>query len=157
MLSRYLKAGLMGLVVVIAFGVAGFLVAGRLFNFILFAPRDLGLTVSASQQVALAESFPLQITVVNQGSITQTLQHIEISKPYLNGVVILRSDPPFAVGSASRIWQTYSYDLPLPPGQSVIITLSAQALVAGNYQGELDVCLAAQRCRRVALVTRVEP
>lgn len=157
MLSRYLKTGLMGLAAVLVLGITGFWAASRLSNFILFAPRDLQLTVSASQQVAPAESFPLQVMVVNQGSAAQTLQQIEISKPYLEGVTIVGSDPPFHDESASRNWQVYNYQLLLPPGQSVVITLSAQAQAAGNYQGELDVCLDARRCRRVALVTRVTP
>lgn len=157
MFFRTVKTGLIILVGVIILGAAGLLAASRLFNFILFAPRDLSLTVSASQQVAPAESFPLQITVVNQGDAAQTLQEIEISKPYLQGVAILGSNPPFTGESTSRNWQAYSYELPLPPGQSVTITLSAQAQTEGNYQGELDVCIDARRCRRVALVTRVEP
>lgn len=162
MLARYLKPGLTALAVVLVLGLAGFFAASRLSNFILFAPRDLDLNVVVSQQVAPAENFPLQITLVNQGSVAHTLQQIEISRPYLKGIAILGSEPAYADESASalagrRNWQRYSYELPLPPGQSVIITLSAQALSEGNFQGELDVCLESRRCRRVALVTRVEP
>ena len=157
MFARYLKPGLTALAVVLVLGLAGFFAASRLSNFILFAPRDLDLSVAVSQHVAPAETFPLQITVANQGSVAHTLQQIEISRPYLKGIAILGSEPAYADESAAHNWQRYSYELPLPPGQSVTITLSAQALSEGNFQGELDVCLAARRCRRVALVTRVEP
>ncbi|MCA9939675.1 MAG: hypothetical protein KC418_13605 [Anaerolineales bacterium] len=157
MITRYIRTALIGFALFLILVIGGLLLASRLFNFILFAPRDLSLVVAAPQQTTVGAQVPLQITIANEGEDALNIDHIEISRAYFRAMTVLSSDPPFLTEASSRNWEIYGYAISLAPGQSMDINLTAQAQTVGNYQGELDVCVSDLRCRRVALVTRIEP
>ena len=61
----------------------------------------------------------------------------------MTGVVVKSMDPPFSGAEHIPIdnTQSYSLDLPLPPGREVVITISALAAHEGDYAGDFDFCI----------------
>lgn len=85
------------------------------------------LTVSKNQE------FDITVTVKNNATKTQTLNSIEISDEYLEGIEITTSD---SINEGSYYFLTgqyYEYYYDIPPGEEEIITFRTKTIKAGDF------------------------
>ncbi|MDX1436925.1 MAG: hypothetical protein R3335_08945 [Anaerolineales bacterium] len=62
---------------------------------------------------------------------------------YLEGIIIESSNPMFRDSSHIPIDNTisYSYDIPMGPGEEIWVVFTAYAAKAGDYAGDIDFCI----------------
>jgi hypothetical protein len=106
-------------------------------------PEDVEVRAEAPVSASTDEAFKVVLTVRNTGSETKTLVDVDIADEFLEGVVIQSMDPPFkdAMHIPFDNTQSYSMDLPVPPGQTVTVTVNAYAAHAGDWSGDVDFCI----------------
>ena len=105
-------------------------------------PENVEVAVDWPTAVEREVRFEIQVHVYNTAAIEQTLVTLGADE-YLKGIVIESSDPPFSefghIPLASGT--SYSYDLAIPPGREISITLFAYAAHRGDYAGEFHLCI----------------
>ena len=71
------------------------------------------------------------------------LLDLDIAGEYLKGILIESSNPPFSQSEHLPFggWISYSYNLALPPGKEISVTLFAHAAQQGDYSGEFGFCI----------------
>jgi hypothetical protein len=87
--------------------------------------------------------------VKNASRSPRKLVDVDVADAYLVGIAIERSEPPFSQASHVPLDNTMShtFNLTIPPGAEVVVTFHAQAVRAGDYSGDVDVCIDSQiRC-----------
>lgn len=106
-------------------------------------PQDVEVMAEAPVSANVDEPFKVVLTVRNTGPETKTLVDVDIADEFLEGVVVQSMDPPFkdAMHVPFDNTQSYSMDLPVPPGQTVTVTVSAYAAHAGDWAGDVDFCI----------------
>lgn len=106
-------------------------------------PRHIAVDVSAPLHTAKGEEFTFEVSVQNKAERPQLLYSIDISDEYLDGIAILRSEPPFTDCYHVPIDNTQCYEFKhdIPPGDELIVTFYAVALDPGEYSSYLDVCI----------------
>ncbi len=122
-------------------------------------PENIEVTVDSPTTIKQGERFAIRVSVRNTGASEQTLVDLDIADEFLKGVVIESSDPPFSQSMHISVDNTisYSYDLAIPPGKEISITLSAYAAYQGDYSGEFDFCINSETsCLSYAVRTIVE-
>lgn len=89
------------------------------------------------------DTFGLAIQIENLDARPRVLDSIEFSPDYLAGITIEESAPPFTTASERPYSgdQAYIFDLTLESGEIVTVEFSAVGQQAGEFSGELDVCL----------------
>ena len=116
--------------------------------------------VDAPTRVPVGEPFTIEIVIENPTLAPHELHSIDIDLSYLEGIEIVGSVPAF-----SRTFRltpllpqrTFSYGRHIPAGETVVIELQAAANVAGDYGGNLDVCInSGGNCRPFSLETQIE-
>lgn len=107
------------------------------------SPENIEVAVDSPTSIKQGERFAISVSVRNTGRSEQTLVDLDIADEFLKGVVIEGSDPPFSESEHIPLDNTisYSYDLAIPPGREISITLSAYAAYQGDYSGEFDFCI----------------
>ena len=106
-------------------------------------PENIEVAVDSPTRIKQGERFTIRVSVRNTGASEQTLVDLDIADEFLKGVVIESSDPPFSQSMHISVDNTisYSYDLAIPPGKEISITLSAYAAYQGDYSGEFYFCI----------------
>ena len=107
------------------------------------ATDDFYATVQAPTAVGVQQPFEFVVTVYNTASESQKLHSLDIDDAYMKGVAIAAMDPPFRHTFHVPIDNTQSFELmtDIPPNGSVEVRVQATAVVAGDYAGEIDVCV----------------
>ena len=97
-------------------------------------PQDIEALVDAPLVVNEGESFEIKLHALNTRGTQVMLVNVDISSAYLQGITIEGSDPPFSASEEIPVFgQSFSYDLPIEPGQEIEIVLQARGEVPGNY------------------------
>lgn len=119
----------------------------------------VSLDVPVEMQSGTPAEFSLDITNVHAEAVE--LNSIDISLNYLSGMFIESSDPPFVETSQfdnlGETFQTFTYDLSIAPGETVTLTFSGRALLAGDFSGIIDICInSAFNCKTNILRTIIK-
>lgn len=106
-------------------------------------PKNIEVAIDSPTTIKQGERFDIRVRIRNTGASVQTLVDLDIADEFLKGVVIEDSDPPFSQSEHIPVDNTisYSYDLAVPPGNEISITLSAYAAYQGDYSGDFDFCI----------------
>ncbi len=123
----------------------------------LLQPQDIEIRVDAPLVVNQGEPFEIKLHAQNKGDTQVTLVAIDISQEYLRGIVIDSSDPPFSA-SEEILWiVSHFYDLSIPAGQEIEITLQAHGEVQGNYYEWFSFCIDSEMtCLDYEVLTTVQ-
>lgn len=121
-------------------------------------PTEVELGVIAPAQVTVGETFSILVRVSNNAAETQILDSIDIELSYLEGIRIESSDPPYSDTFEVFGYQSFTLLRDIPPGGEVVVQFRASALAAGNYRGDIDICVnTGGNCSTRVLHTAVGP
>lgn len=107
-------------------------------------PENIAVSVECPIQVRVNETFTITVRVTNEDTIERELHSIDVYDSYLEGITITSSDPPWSETKGSFGYLTCYFQTLLPPGAEKVVTFQAQALKAGDFSGDLDVCIDTQ-------------
>jgi hypothetical protein len=107
------------------------------------SPQGVKVSADAPPTVAKGDRFEIRAKVLNTSSEQQTLCDLDIADGYLEGIIIEGTRPEYTEAWHVPIDNTmsYSFDLPLSPGEAAVVVLSAYAAKRGDYSGEIDFCI----------------
>jgi len=114
--------------------------------FIVYAAQDakgVGIAVTGPPDVQVGDTFKLTVAVTNERPDKNfALSDIDIAEKYLAGFTISTIDPHPKSNMHVPIdnSRSYTFDTPIPPGQSRIFTFTLRAEKAGLYHGDVDIC-----------------
>jgi len=113
-----------------------FLVAGC-------SPSDVAVSLSVPAVVSPGEELEISVEVTNSADYPQKIVSIDFSDSYLEGIMLTGSDPASLESMHVPVVNIVSYDFgfEIGPNESKTIVFQAIALEAGDYSGDLDVCI----------------
>jgi hypothetical protein len=107
------------------------------------SPKDVEIKIDAPVEVRRGETFEIRATVQNTASKPQRLVSLDVGDRYLKGIAVVGTEPAFKSASHVPIDDTmsYTFDLPLPPGERRTVVFTARAVAAGDHASEVDFCI----------------
>lgn len=103
------------------------------------------ITMDAPTSVALGGEYVITIEIRNISSETVTLESVDIQADILAGFIIETVDPyyfdTYEFGFGGETYQTYTFQFPIAPGDSLTVTFRGEAINPGTFGGEIDVCV----------------
>ena len=116
------------------------------------AADRVGLSALPPEQVVEGEAFDLTVTVHNRTGEAITLQGIDLSQSYTQGFVLLRTEPAALEEFPGPLFDSFGFDIPLPPDGEAKVVFRLQGVSAGAYAGDIDVRLTGPVGQRTAQV-----
>ncbi|HMB53470.1 MAG TPA: hypothetical protein VKU40_09150 [Thermoanaerobaculia bacterium] len=106
-------------------------------------PEGIEVEVEVPEAVRLGDSFEVVARVINNDERGHSLVDLDVAESFLAGIVIERTEPPFAESVHVPVAQlrTYTYDLALPAGRTVEVRLQAFAADTGEHAGRFGFCI----------------
>ena len=122
-------------------------------------PSDVNISAEVPLRVNRDDDFVVLAGVTNTGDESRTLVDLDVADSTLEGIVIQRTEPPFSDAMHVPIdnTQSYSFDLPIAPGEEVVVRFHAVAAHKGDFAGDIDFCVDSETsCGSYPLRTIVE-
>lgn len=129
------------IVAVVALGTGGLMWLGSQ------TPENIDVSIDTPISSEVGDAVEFMVNVTNTGTAPIELNSIDISLNYLKGFNIEYTTPPFTETSqydalgTDEIFQTFYFSQSIDPGETLSIILNGQAILTGDYTGELDVCI----------------
>lgn len=114
---------------------------GSVFAFMSADQVESEIAVEAPARVERGSEFVISVRIQNTSEEEMLLDSIDVSETYLEGVSIARTDPPYRDSIHILGYTSYDFRRPISVGGRLEIELQALALQAGDYRGEMDICL----------------
>jgi hypothetical protein len=129
-----------GCLVIVGIGVLALILS---FDSCFGEPEDITIMVEAPLNVSNGSHFTLLTTVENRSAKARTLVDIDVADEYLKGIAIEAAEPPFKSAEHIPIDNTvsHSFDIPIPAHGKVQVRFAVQAVHAGDFAGDLDICI----------------
>lgn len=104
------------------------------------------IDVNAPTSVEQGQEYVITVEINNVSGEDITLNSIDIQATLLDGFIINTVEPSYIETyeygfSESDIYQTFSFLTAIPPGESLSVTFTGEAVIAGDFSGEFDVCI----------------
>ena len=131
-----------GVLCLIAAVVAG--VGGAVFwGWLMEEPENIGINVDTPVMATMGETFILQVNIENLAKEAQVLDSIDIADAYLEGLSIERVEPPFTESYPISLidYQSYTFLRDIPPGETLTVRFYVVPTRAGDFGGDIDVCI----------------
>jgi len=128
-------------VAVVIFGFGGLVWLGSK------TPDDVTTSVDVPVNAEVGDDFKFTVRITNTGSDSITLTSVDISLNYLAGFVVSETDPPYIATSqydalgGGETFQAYKFEMPIPAGETIIITFFSQAVHPGDFSGTFYMCV----------------
>jgi len=122
-------------------------------------PRGVEVTVEGPLDVAVGDTFSLQVTVSNQRKDQPfALTDIDIAEEYLEAFTVVATTPNHVSSMHVPIDNTrsFTFDRPVAPGETATFTFELRAEREGLQRGDVDVCEGARFLTKMAQTT-VQP
>ncbi|MDG1950333.1 MAG: hypothetical protein P8J32_06005 [bacterium] len=104
-------------------------------------PEGLEADVEAPLRVSVGEQFEVVATVVNGSADEQTMHSIDIDSEYIDGIAVTGSAPEFNENFLLDDGTiTHFFETPVAAGETTTFTFNMEALTAGDYKGDFDIC-----------------
>ncbi|KAA3648251.1 MAG: hypothetical protein DWQ07_04440 [Chloroflexi bacterium] len=118
---------------------------GGLVSYGLQEPENLDISVDVPVTAQIDEEVTLTVSVYNSGNESQTLDSIDWPRSYLDGIVI-RNVSPGAIDETDfdlfgLEFVSYAFNRLISPGETIEVDFTAVPVKAGDFSGELDVCI----------------
>jgi hypothetical protein len=106
-------------------------------------PEGVRADVEVPSSVALGESFLIRVTVENLSAETVVLDSIDVGEGYLVGIDIVEAEPAFSESFPLPFGgvDSYAFEHDIPARQTLIVRLTAHAVMAGEFSAPVDVCV----------------
>ena len=104
-------------------------------------PENVRVEVKQPTRVRTGEKFDIEVRIENLASEAQPLVDIDVAESYLEGIVIVGSDPPYHESFRSFGMQTFEYNRDIPARSTLTVKLHAEALKPGDFAGDVDVAV----------------
>jgi hypothetical protein len=107
------------------------------------SPENIEVGLEVPLEVGRGQEFNIIASITNTASDTQKLVSIDIGDSYLKGIAILKTEPDHkeAVHIPIANMMSYDFDLPIKPGEKIMIVMHAKALKFGDYNADIDFCI----------------
>lgn len=139
-MSNTVKALLIGCGVLVILGIGGCFVV---VSYLLDQPEGVEISVDAPGRAVVGEAFEIVARVRNVGDRDRELVDLDVADEYLEGIVVVDTEPDSSDSMHVPFDNTvsYSFGLTVPPAGEVAVTLSAEAVHAGDFAGDVDFCI----------------
>ncbi len=108
------------------------------------SPSDVTIKIAdAPVEVRQGQRFSFTCTVTNTAEKDQELVSLDVADEYLEGIVVVGTDPAFKEATHIPLDNTmsYGYNIPLVRGKPVNVVFDCYAAKPGDYSGEVDFCI----------------
>lgn len=114
------------------------------------------VNINAPSTVEQGGTFVIAVEITNISGKTIQLNSVDISKNLLHGFIIGAVEPAYIetyeYGGLNEEYQTFAFNIAIPPGESLTVHFESEAVLPGDFSGEIDVCVnTAYNCHRSAL------
>lgn len=103
------------------------------------------ITVNAPTSVDIGQPYSITVVVRNISDKEISLNSIDIEKNILNGLIVATVTPSYTdtyeYDASGKTYQTYSFEQGIAPGESLTVTFEGEAALAGDFGGDVDVCI----------------
>jgi len=130
-------------------------------GFVFYAaqdPKGMRISVHGADTVRTNELLELVVEVVNErAGNTLNVSSIDIGEEYLEGFMVVSTEPPHRSSTHVPIDNSRSYDFDrvVPSGATNVFKFKLRARKAGTFQGDVDVC-EGMRYLTMVVETKVE-
>lgn len=127
-------------------GVMAIAVCGGSVLFVAHFVSDVegvAVTVNGPMDVVIGQTFDLDVIVKNDRSgQLLSVSDVDISDEYLAGFTVssVKPTPKSSTHVPIENSQSFTFDVSVPPGESMTFTYTLRAEKAGIYRGDVDVC-----------------
>ena len=108
-------------------------------------PQGVDIQMISPAEVAVNEQFTFTIRIKNTGKDAQTLRRIDITTDYLDGFEISRIKPIYSYKNRANVMgigvEILQFQELILEGETLDVVFEAKALKAGDFKGNLDVCV----------------
>lgn len=114
-----------------------------LVNHLLQDPHGLTLSVNGPKDVAVGQTFDLEVVVTNERKdMPLKLSDVDLGEEYLAGFTISSISPKPKSNQHVPIDNTrsFTFDVKIPAGESRHFVFTLRAEKAGIYRGDVDAC-----------------
>lgn len=131
--TPWIVCGVIALLIVC--GGLGLLGAFGVLAYIGKGSEGISLQLNSPSSVSAGEDFRVVVTVANQGSQTAQLDRIDLSQSLAQKAQVSQVEPQAQAVNGN----SYTFDLPIDPGESQQVTFWLNAVEAGDISGEITV------------------
>lgn len=129
---------------------------GSVFAFMSADQVESEIAVEAPARVERGSEFVISVRIHNTSGEEMLLDSVDVAQTYLEGVTIAQTEPPYRDSIQIFGYTSYDFRRPIPVGGNLELELQALALQAGDYRGEIDICLnAGFSCRTFQVRTMI--
>lgn len=123
--------------------VVGLVVLVIFLGVLVQEPEGVRVSVGAPAEATVGEPFLARLQVENISAEPRTLVDLDVADSYLEGFIIQSSSPPYTDTLHVPLDNTlsHSYDLPVPPGGSLVVLLTVMPVRTGDHYGDFDFCI----------------
>lgn len=106
-------------------------------------PEGVRASVEAPSLVVQGEPFIIGIAVENLSGEPKLLDSVDIDEGYLAGIDVMEAEPAFSESLPLPFGgvQSFTFEQNIPAKQTLIVRLTAQGKVVGEFSGTIDVCI----------------
>lgn len=116
---------------------------GVWFSLALKDPEGLSVSIDGPTDAAVGQTFDLTVQVTNERPAkTFNLSDIDISYDYLDGFVVVSTEPPPQSSEDNAPFdnsRSFTFEQSIPPGESMPFVFTLRAETPGIYRGDVDV------------------
>lgn len=134
--ATFLVIGVLTLPILVGIGVVWYVLAQPASE-----ATVVTLRVDAPQRVVEGDTFDLRVTLHNATGRPIELVGIDLSGDYLDGFVLIRTEPDYLAEEEGPVFRAFDYDIEIPANGDAHVVLRVQAVAAGDYTGDLDARL----------------
>lgn len=113
-----------------------------LINLVNQEPIDMSVDIIGPQIVGAGDEFTIEFIVESREQEPQILDSIDVGSTLLSGFEIREVIPPYE--STSKMFdefQSFFFGQEIAPGGTLTVRFNAVATQAGEYTGEIAVCI----------------
>jgi hypothetical protein len=109
-------------------------------------PAGIDVEVEIPDAVRHGDTFVVVARVTNGDDRGHSLVDLDVAESFLEGIVIERTEPPFAESIHVPLTnvRSHTYDLALPAGRTVEVHLHSFAADTGEHVGRFGFCIDSQ-------------
>ena len=122
--------------------VVGAITGMSLINLVNQEPIDMSVDILAPQIVGAGDEFTIEVIVESREQETQILDSIDVGSTFSAGFEIQEVIPPYeSTSTMIAEFQSFFFRQEIAPGETLTVRFNAVATQAGEYAGEIGVCI----------------
>jgi hypothetical protein len=123
--------------------------------------ENIDINIYAPITVQKGEVFDIELTVTNRSDEAQSIDSVGFAAGYLDGIELISTQPRFYDREKLEIlgmdFDTFIFLEVVRPGETIVIKIESQALLTGDFGGQVGVCITeVGSCEMLVVRTIVE-